>query len=323
MTVNTFIYYDKADYFRNFMDSCFHLMKEKKIMDLILDLRGNDGGDPFCSSILFSYLQKSPVPYFAEPYSKYAVLADPIPIPQNNFSGNLYTLIDGSCGSTNGHFCALLKYHNIGKFVGTPSGSTYKCNAGKNTEFRLLNSKIIITIGRSTYSAAVDNMDKTAPIMPDIIVNENYNDFLDNKDLFIEKAIENVAICQNFSYDLYPHLYDSTPEISSPHIMHNNVEMILVVTESNQYGIVPVTMENGKPLLYSYKTGTFMGKDQQMSIGAGDFPDLAKTGFHSENQLDKKEMITGIPIRIINCTGRPNAYSISGFLADDEDIISV
>jgi hypothetical protein len=105
--------------------------------------------------------------------------------------------------------------------------------------------------------------------------------------------------------------------------MHNNVEMILVVTESNQYGIVPVTMENGKPLLYSYKTGTFMGKDQQMSIGAGDFPDLAKTGFHSENQLDKKEMITGIPIRIINCTGRPNAYSISGFLADDEDIISV
>ena len=34
-------------------------------------------------------------------------------------------------------------------------------------------------------------------------------------------------------------------------------------------------------------------------------------------------MITGIPVDIINCTGRPNAYSISGFMANDEDIISV
>jgi hypothetical protein len=194
MTVSTFIYYDKVDYFRNFMDSCFSLIKEKKILNLILDLRGNDGGDPFCSSILLSYIQKSPVPYFAEPYGKYSVLADPVPLPQNHFNGNLYTLIDGSCGSTNGHFCALLKYHNIGKFIGTPGGSTYKCNAGKNTEFRLPNSKIIVTIGRSTYSAAVDNMDKTSPIMPDFIVNENYKDFLNNKDLFIEKAIEQINL---------------------------------------------------------------------------------------------------------------------------------
>jgi hypothetical protein len=152
---------------------------------------------------------------------------------------------------------------------------------------------------------------------------ETCNDFLDKKDPFIEKSVENVAICKDFSHNLYPHLYDSIPEITSPCIIHDTVETILAVTKSNQYGIVPVTMENGEPLLYSYKIGTFMGKDQQMSIGAGDFPDLAETGLHSEDQLDKKKMITGIPIDIINCTGRPNAYSISGFMADDEDIISV
>ena len=190
MTVKTFVYYDKVEYFRTFMDSCFSIINEKKIKNLILDLRGNGGGDPFCASILFSYLQKKPVPYYSEPYEKYEVLANPIPFQQNQFCGNLYTLLDGSSGSTNGHFCALLKYHRIGKFVGTPSGSTYKCNAGKNTEFRLPNSNIIITIGRSTYSSAVFNMDKTRPIMPDIYINETYNDFLDNRDVFVEKAME-------------------------------------------------------------------------------------------------------------------------------------
>ncbi len=66
-----------------------------------------------------------------------------------------------------------------------------------------------------------------------------------------------------------------------------------------------------------------LGKDKQKQIDVGDFPQLSKTGLHSEAELDKKEMITGIPIDIINCTGRPNAYSISGFMAADEDIISV
>ena len=194
MTVKTFVYYNKVEYFQSFIDSCFHQINEKGIKNLILDLRGNEGGDPFCASILLSYLQKSPVPYFAEPYGKYAALAEPIPLPQDHFQGNLYTLIDGSCGSTNGHFCALLKYHDIGTFVGTPSGATYKCNAGKNTEFRLQNSQMIITIGRSTYSVAVKDMDKIAPIMPDIYIHENCKDFIDNKDLFMDKALEQINL---------------------------------------------------------------------------------------------------------------------------------
>ncbi len=193
ITVPTFIYYDKVDYFRSFMDSCFHLIDKMEIGNLILDLRGNDGGDPFCSSILLSYLQKNPVPYFAEAYRKYEALAEPLPVPDNNFKGNLYTLIDGSCGSTNGHFCALLKYHKIGKFIGTPSGASYKCNAGKNTEFRLKNTQMIITIGRTTYSAAVMEMDKTA-IIPDVYICETYDDFLDERDVFLEKAFEQIAI---------------------------------------------------------------------------------------------------------------------------------
>ncbi len=190
MTVETFIYYDKVDYFRHFMDSSFLLIKEKGIENLILDLRGNGGGDPFCSVILLSYLEEKPVPYFAGSYGRYEELAQPVPLATNHFTGNLYTLIDGSCGSTNGHFCALLRYNGIGKFIGTPSGSTYKCNAGRGTEFTLDNSRIIITMGRGTYAAAVSGMDKRAPIMPDIPVTETYHSFLEKRDVIMERALQ-------------------------------------------------------------------------------------------------------------------------------------
>ena len=56
--------------------------------------------------------------------------------------------------------------------MGTPSGATYKCNAGKNTNVILKNTGIMIYFGRSTYAVAVDGMDKTEPILPDIPVHE-------------------------------------------------------------------------------------------------------------------------------------------------------
>jgi predicted O-methyltransferase YrrM len=190
MTVRTFSYYDRVDYFKDFMDRSFQEIKEKGIENLVLDLRGNDGGDAFCAVILYSYLEKEPAPYFAGPYGKYAELAKPVPLAENHFGGQLYTLLDGRCGSTNGHFSALLKYHRLGKFVGTPSGSTYKCNAGKNMEIRLDRTSVILTLGRSTYAAAVKGMDKAQPIMPDYPVRETYQDFLDGKDVYLEAAMK-------------------------------------------------------------------------------------------------------------------------------------
>jgi hypothetical protein len=66
-----------------------------------------------------------------------------------------------------------------------------------------------------------------------------------------------------------------------------------------------------------------MGKDQQLQVGSPDFQGLMRTGLHDEEQLRSKEMITGIPIDVINCTAKPNGFSYSGFLAGDENIISV
>jgi hypothetical protein len=190
MTIPTFIYYDRVPWFTGFLDSCFAVIREKNIANLILDLRGNDGGDPFCAAPLFSYLQHEPLPYFAAPYGKYADLAEPLPLPEDHFTGHLITLMDGRCFSTNAHLCALLKYHQIGTFVGTPSGATYTCNAGKNTQKRLKNTGIQLYFGRSSFAAAVEGMDKTRPIYPDYYIKESYNDFLEGKDACMHKALQ-------------------------------------------------------------------------------------------------------------------------------------
>jgi len=127
LTINTFAYYDQREMFQNFLDSTFLVIREKKIEHLIIDLRGNDGGDPYCSSYLLSYIEREPVPYFSEPYGHDESLSQPLPRAANHFTGDIYTLIDGDCFSTTGHLCALLKYHRIGKLVGAESGATYTC----------------------------------------------------------------------------------------------------------------------------------------------------------------------------------------------------
>jgi hypothetical protein len=135
--------------------------------------------------------------------------------------------------------------------------------------------------------------------------------------------LSNMACGQITKLKPYPFLYDVLPPVQSPTYINDTVETILILTKEKKYALVPVAVENGTPLLYSYKVGTFMGKDQQLLVDKGDFPELAVTGHHAEDRLEKTEAITGIPVRVLNCTGRPNGYSATGFMAEDEDIISV
>ena len=190
LTINTFIYYNQREMFGKFIDSSFLIIQKEKIKNLIIDLRGNDGGDPFCSSYLLSYIENEPVPYFAENYGRYRSLSEPIPMADNNFKGILYTLIDGSCFSTTGHFCALLKYNHIGKLVGTETGATFTCT-GSVIYKNLKNTHIILgTARRQRYNAAVSNMDRTRGVMPDYYVERTQNDIVTDNDTVLNFVLD-------------------------------------------------------------------------------------------------------------------------------------
>jgi hypothetical protein len=87
ITIRSFSYYNDRETFYAFVDSVFATINEESIDNVILDLRGNDGGDPFCTTHLLSYLASKPVPYYAEVYPDYEKFAEPIPLAEKRFDG--------------------------------------------------------------------------------------------------------------------------------------------------------------------------------------------------------------------------------------------
>lgn len=119
----------------------------------------------------------------------------------------------------------------------------------------------------------------------------------------------------------YPETTQERPAVSSPGRLPDGTEVVVALTEDNQWAVIPVTVENG-PLNLPYGArGT--GKGRQLDVDANDFPTLARAGLHSEAELDRTTRITGRPVEAITKVGRPEMASGVGFMAADEDIISV
>jgi hypothetical protein len=193
LTIESFNYYnEKNKIFFDFVDKAFSRIKQENIKNVIIDLRGNGGGDPFCASYLWSYIEREPFPYFSEPYGKYAELSKPIKQADNHFAGELFFLTDGSNFSTTGHFCSLVKYHDRGTFIGTETGSTYTCNAAVRV-FPLKNTGIGLKIATGSFAAAVSELPKDRGIIPHHIIQTNIEDLKNKKDTVLDYALKLIA----------------------------------------------------------------------------------------------------------------------------------
>ncbi len=193
LTIRSFSFYDSVAGFRHFIDSFFTKVKEQHIHSVILDLRDNSGGDPFCSAYLLDYLARPPVIYYSESYEGYAELAKPMPLAADHFEGNLYTLINGNCFSSTGHLCALLKYYHLGKFIGSETDGTYICN-DNSAVITLNNTGLLLRIARNSYSVAVKGIQRFKGIQPDYPVETTLEDRIAARDaakLFAMGLIEN------------------------------------------------------------------------------------------------------------------------------------
>jgi HEAT repeat protein len=122
------------------------------------------------------------------------------------------------------------------------------------------------------------------------------------------------------TYPCYPKTLDSIPKTPSPLVTPDGVEIMTALMKDGQYALVPVTVENGRPLNYNVNR---YGKGRQLAVDAVDFPTLARTGLHCEAELSRTKMIAGRSIVEIAELGRPERSSGAGFMAHDEDIVSV
>jgi hypothetical protein len=188
ITIPDFAFYNDHDRFFGFVDGSFAEIEKNGIKNLIIDLRRNNGGDPFCAVRLFAHIAHEPVPYFSKPYGKYARLAKPIPLRENHFKGKLYVLIDGGGASTTGHLLGLLKYHKIGILVGEESGATYICYDAHNS-FLLKNTRFQVSVARGTFASAVHGLPKDRGVLPDISVSLAPQDMAAGIDTVLEHTL--------------------------------------------------------------------------------------------------------------------------------------
>lgn len=190
ITIRSFAYYKKRfPIFKSFVDSCFYQIKENKIDNLIIDLRNNVGGDPFCGSYLLQYIATKPYTYFRKDVKRYSKLKKAIQPNPNGFKNKPYILINGLCFSTTGHFCSLVKENNFGVFVGDETGGTYTCNDNSKI-FTLKNTKILFKVARNTYRTTVTSLNNKHGIIPDHYVIPDINNYLNNTDTVLNYTLK-------------------------------------------------------------------------------------------------------------------------------------
>jgi hypothetical protein len=189
ITIRSFAYYRKhLSIFKSFIDSCFHQINENNIQNLIIDLRNNGGGDPFCGSYLLQHIANKSYTYFHKDARFYSDLKKTIHPNSNGFKHKPYILINGLCFSTTGHFCSIVKENNFGIFIGDETGGTYTCN-DNSKNFTLKNTKLTLRVARGTYYTSASTLTNKHGIIPDHYVIPDIDNILNNTDTVLNYTL--------------------------------------------------------------------------------------------------------------------------------------
>lgn len=181
--------YTLSDY-QAFMDDFFAQVKAQDIQKIILDVRGNGGGDPYVASHLFSYLAKTEQPYFIDHGVRfYQRLFSAVPLAENRFTGKLAILMDGISFSTSGHLLALLKSQGVGTFFGEESGGSFACT-DSSQDFSLKNTNLRFHSSMQVWEVLTEGLTPGRGILPDFPVEPTLAQYLSGDDVILDVAIE-------------------------------------------------------------------------------------------------------------------------------------
>jgi hypothetical protein len=188
LSIRTFLPSAGRRDYEAFIDGCFATLAEKRIRTLILDLRGNWGGDPETASYVFARLINTPARYFSEGTSIYSALRKPIPPAPNAFTGTLLVLIDGACFSTTGHLCSLLRFHARGMFVGEETGGSWT-TTDASQDYALRRTGMRLHSSNEAFRTEVSGLPVGRGIMPDREAAPDIGDLIARRDLAMDLAL--------------------------------------------------------------------------------------------------------------------------------------
>jgi len=219
MRISTFAYWvvnKKISHYTRFFKESFEIIRRKKIKNLIIDVRGNRGGEEMIAGELLTYLIDKNFQIYR--YCKAKTLdftftnglpkASKTKLPSHNyistdsgyymkkanflktyvskklpFDGHTYVLSDGLCASANNIFLALIKTHQAGTIIGQESGGAFEDVDGRQRlQFTLPYSKIFVSYPVWSMKLNTKNGDPLRGVVPDHIIQHGQNDILHEVD---------------------------------------------------------------------------------------------------------------------------------------------
>lgn len=213
--------------FKKFLRQTFKIIEQKNLNKLIIDLRGNGGGEDNYGATLASYLLDEPFDYYKRMeavtkkfrYNEYSrdkgfntigkllkkdknkpgtytynfsrQTKEQKPI-KNGFRGQLIVLIDGGSFSATSEVAAILHSKDRAKFIGQETGGGYYGNnSAMMYGIQLPNSKINYYLPVIRYYIAVDHPPfEGRGLIPDISIPQTYANYISEKDEVLIRAIE-------------------------------------------------------------------------------------------------------------------------------------
>jgi C-terminal processing protease CtpA/Prc len=208
--------YDKT------IENAFKRIEEEKIEHLIIDLRGNSGGDAEPAIQLFSYLVDGAFSYtksieaatrdisfleyvntdyfnyrsykkmVTKEKGKLVVTTRPglglqPPAKKHRYNGEVYVLVNGGTFSAASEFAACAHFNERATFIGTETGGNYYTHAsGIVLDLQLPSSGFHVDIPLLKYEMDVTGYPKGQGLIPDHVIEPTIHDFLQEKDVQME-----------------------------------------------------------------------------------------------------------------------------------------
>lgn len=213
--------------YKKFLKKSFSTIQEKNLGKLILDLRGNSGGEDYYGATLASYLIDEPFNYYNRmeavtnkfKYNKYSrdkgfnLMGKLLKQDKNKsgtytynlsrqvkkqkpmkdvFDGELIVLIDGGTFSAASEIAAILHSNKRATFIGEETGGGYYGNnSAMMYGIQLPNSRINYYLPVIRYYVAVDHPPFVGRgLIPDISMPETYEYFTTPEDEVLERAMK-------------------------------------------------------------------------------------------------------------------------------------
>jgi hypothetical protein len=191
----------KTEYYQDFKEEIndfAQVLEESGTQNLIIDIRGNQGGEGSYGIHLLRYLLPKPFNYFyaVKKLNRYGKLKNTAPSLTATykrrpfvFRGNIYVLTNGGSFSNSGIFAAVIQNEKRGKIVGSETGGNAVLLTGGADYYALPHTQINML--KATHQMAItDPITNTgAGVQPDIEIKPELNDILRNNDVVLKKVV--------------------------------------------------------------------------------------------------------------------------------------